>query len=148
MEARQTTAYEGTSKTRALNQKFLATKNIESPKERYLEIFRIFRNDFIDEIPEYLLTPKTNPEFAIYKCRKSFFLKIVRYFLHAIESRIDLSASLLVDFENFKVFEEGLRTGEDRKTGENRITAEEIKKANDFLDQAIAELERPPKAKE
>lgn len=117
--------------------KMEAAEQMET-KQRILGYYQIFRHDYIGGTPEPLVTAKT-PRYSIYKCRKSFFLTILRYANQLVSEGIITSQEAATKCAEFKNFYE---TAIQKKSNTDRITLEDIQKADNFLDYSINQLSK------
>lgn len=117
-----------------MNQEALQSENISGPEgefEQTVDLFRKFRNDYIDDLPEEIVTFE-DPNYYKYKCRGNWWHGVLLN-LNYLESILPApDAELQSAINEFKGYIEGL----DYKNGKRR-TREEIDGANERLDRLI-----------
>ncbi len=104
-----------------------------SPKDKYLERLRWFRNRFIDELPPEKLS-RNDSNYHRYKCRGNYFQGVAATLERIIADGMILSPELVSKIEQFHLlaFEE--------KDFSEFVTQEEIDKVNKLLDEIIEHL--------
>ncbi|MCK4539750.1 hypothetical protein KAU09_01185 [Candidatus Parcubacteria bacterium] len=110
--------------------------NVEKPentKERLLNDFKMFRNDFLEGFPDEILLPDM-PNYHRYKCRTNFFNNISIRILRIQHEGIKLSNEGKIKCDKFMDYCTTLKG----KT--ERYQQEDIDKANEILDVLINEL--------
>ena len=116
----------------------MQNENLKTTKKlagNYLQVLETFRNDFIDDIPSEMVD-LDDPNYHFYKCRKNFFVEIIGIMGLVLRDGVVVeptAAKKALEFMDFVQKE---------ITTRQKITEQDIAKANEILDIIIGQLKK------
>ncbi len=115
----------------------LLSRDRETLRENFLKLATEYRNKYVDDLPEQLVT-RDDPKYHLYKCRTAFFTAVCLFLGLVLKEGFVLDEEVKAQAVEFVTHYTHIRP----KVYGQRYVRSDIVRANTILDSIMGELEQ------